>query len=461
MIDDRLTFFSEHALLMTILLTVFILSCWILNRLIDVFNLRRLTIPGFWFLSYCLMIFFPSVFVAFQHQGVYMETYLFAVASVLITVPFGIMIANKIFCFRTREIKDYYGQHVQKTVPNIHFTIRYLLFACFTLAFSVLYIWELPEIPIISLLFNPGEVVMIQALREDAHTFLDSRFTYVYYVLRGFLYPFLISIAFGCYLVCKKKKWFLTFLVMFGIGFFYATITTAKSFVAVIFFVLFLFYYIYKHGQVNYLYLMVSIGAIIAFPIVAANLLYGYDVPLLGIYIVDRLFYGPAEAVYYYFEVFPDQIAYLHGRSIGKLSWILGLDFFNAPEYISRYIYNFTIDYGSCNAAFIADANANFGLHGVLIEGVLVGFLLQAVQIFILRQPKTILSLALYAFLIVAFWILNSNSLQATLLSAGIIFALISYYMMLGKQFIKLDPLQEPFGNGHSADKMCSIVNRG
>lgn len=435
MINDRLTFFHEHALLITILLAVFILSCYIMNRLIDVFNLRRLTIPGFWFVSYCLMIFIPSMFVSFQHQGIYMYTYIFAVGSVLVTAPLGIATANMIFGFKKKEIGAYYRQPVQKTIPNIHFKVRYLLFVCFALAFSVLYIWELPVLPIRVLLSDPGETAIIKGLRENAHTLLNSRFTYVYYVLRGFLYPFLISIAFGCYLVCKEKKWLIAFLVMLGIGFFYAIITTAKSFVALIFLSLILVYYLYIHGQVSYRYLIVSICIILFFPVVIAKLLYGWDVALLWTYIIDRLFYGPSEAVYYYFEVFPDQIGFLYGRSIGKLSWLLDLDFFNAPEYISRYIYNFEIDYGSCNAAFISDANANFGIPGVLFEGMLVGCLLQSVQIFLLRQPKTILSLALYATLIIAFWILNFGSLQVTLLSDGVIFALISYYMLKKRHF--------------------------
>lgn len=431
MTNNGLTFLSDNTLLLIALFLEFIFSCWTLHRLIHVFDLRRLTIPGFWFISYCLMIFFPSPFVAFDHQGPYVITYLIAVGSVLITVPVGMALANKIFGFRTKEITEYFERPLEKAIPNTYFSFIYFLLVFFALLFTILYLIDAPTLPILFLVSNPGEQATVLGMREEAHSLLDSRFTYIYYVLKSFLYPFLVSVAYGCYLYTKKKQWLLVFCVLLGIALFYASLLTSKSQVAIIFLMICLSYYFYKRGRVGKKFLIVAVIMLVSFPMSIYYLLYPEGgVALMLKNYASRLFLSPAESAYYYFEVFPDKVDYLGGRSIGKLSWLLGLEFFPVTEYIAHYIYDFTINYGSSNAVFIADAFANFGIIGVISTGILAGFIMQTVQIFVLRRPKTIVSVALYTFLIVAFWMLNSTSLQVTLLTDGVVFSIITYYMI-------------------------------
>jgi hypothetical protein len=138
-----------------------------------------------------------------------------------------------------------------------------------------------------------------------------------------------------------------------------------------------------------------------------------------------RLLYQPAVGVYYYFEIFPSHMPYLNGRSIGKLSWLLGVPYFDTANYVGLYETPDAMDSINANAAFIADLNADFGMWGVLLGGVLAGFTMESIQIYVFRRRKTVVSLAVSAFLMVAFWNLNSTSLPVVLASNGALLALV------------------------------------
>jgi hypothetical protein len=277
-----------------------------------------------------------------------------------------------------------------------------------------------------------GNAVQALHMRESAFSSLNSKFTYTYYTLKSFFYPFLITFSAGACLVSRKRTWFIFLFVMLFSGIFCASATTSKAEVATIFLVLALFAYIYRCGKIGVSFITITVLTVLFFPALIYFLLYsqgGAVLMLKNLWL--RLFYSPAEVIYYYFRIFPDNVGYLFGRSIGKFAMLFNMDFFPATTYVAGYMNNFTIDYGSANAAFMGDANANFGMAGVLLEGVISGFILQSAQIFVLRQKKTVLGMALFAFLIYGFWQLNSTSLQVTLLSGGIILSFIIYWMML------------------------------
>ena len=173
---------------------------------------------------------------------------------------------------------------------------------------------------------------------------------------------------------------------------------------------------------------MLAIGLMFAFPLfVILTVQHGMGFGLIDAIsgILRRLFYVPAYVLYYYFEIFPDQVDYLNGRSIGRFALLMDWKHFNTANYVFRYIFPQGMPSGLSNAAFIGNLNADFGLIGVLTGGLFAGFLMQSIQIFILRSRKTILNLTVYTFLIYAFWLLNQTALPIVLLSNGVILALI------------------------------------
>ena len=133
-----------------------------------------------------------------------------------------------------------------------------------------------------------------------------------------------------------------------------------------------------------------------------------------------RLFYLPSEVVYWYFTLFPGSVGELHGRTIGKLAWLLGWQHFDAPNYVGLYGLGTWIESVNANGAFIGTLHADFGFAGVVAGGVVAGALMQWTQVRVVRGPRTMLALAAYAYLVFAFWLLHSTSLPIVLATNGV-----------------------------------------
>jgi hypothetical protein len=208
------------------------------------------------------------------------------------------------------------------------------------------------------------------------------------------------------------------------VGIVYGALTIAKMPVAVIVLVAAHTVYLHAGGRVSLRAALVGFAAVFLFPVlVLVQSLSGLGVSggLIARGIFHRLFYLPAEILYNYFEVVPDVVPYLEGRTIGRLRWVLGQPEFDIGNYVFRYMFPWRVDTGVAPAPFIGYLHADFGIVGVLAGGILGGMVLQTLQVVITRRPKTVVTLAAYAYLLWCGWKLNAESLTQSLLSGGII----------------------------------------
>jgi hypothetical protein len=234
-------------------------------------------------------------------------------------------------------------------------------------------------------------------------------------------YPFLILLAFGQYLQTRQKTWGWLFVASFLSGSMFAGFTIAKAPVAALFLMVCTCYYLYKGGRVGGRFVISLVVLFLAFPFFVIVREYAGQIdPLTPIEDIGRrLFYMPALVLYYYFEVFPDVVPYQYGATIGKLALILGRKPFNSANFVGLYARPHAMASINANAAFLGNMNADFGLAGCLIGGVLVGVLLQAAQIYVVRRGKSPMNMAIYSFLLFDFAVLNSSALPVVLLSHG------------------------------------------
>lgn len=420
-----------------------IVSWLLVRRSCYFFNLRRMTITGFWYFSYLAMLFFPAFVVYSDQEGLYRARYLFAVESVLITVPLGWWLASACYGFRVEEIDFFFEQPVERGRADSRLMGRcwVLLGICFLL--TVAYMFDVETIPLFYLLRNPGAFMEAALLREEAFKLLNSPLTYFYYITRGLLFPLVILVALGSYLGSRQRKWLLTFLVAAGGGLFFAALSVAKSPVAVVILLVGILLYLLNHGRMSRKAIAITLILVLLFPL--GVIVYGYAGDSIGLAVImvgvgRRLFYLPAEIVYYYFEYFPDQVHYLHGRSIDKFAHAIGATPFDTTNAVGIYAYPRGLESVSANGAFIADLNADFGMWGVITGGILAGVIMQSVQIFLLRRRKTVVTLACFSFLMVAFWLLESTSLPVVLASDGVILSLLIAWYLERSRNPKLSP---------------------
>jgi len=405
-------------------------SLWMMHRLVGLFNLRKVTIPAFFYYVYCALILIPGFYIFTDELTSSRWHFLFGIESVLISVPIGIAVANLIYGFNRKRIAPYFDRPVETERLSASSIRLFVAFLAAGVLFVLINVKEMPVIPLLYVIRHPGEALIAAAMREDSFKLLQSHLTYVYFVLRGTIFPFLILVAYARYRRQRHRSWGVLFLISLVIGIGYASLTIEKSPVAAIFGLLFVFYYLFCGGRVGRAASITSLALFFCFPLAVVLLAYngseggtiGGALHALGV----RIFYSPAQIVYTYFEVFPSVIPYQHGASITKLAGFLGKRALDIPNAIGLYMTEGTdLNTITANSCFIGNLNADFGLPGVVVGGILAGFLMQAVSIHFCRGPKNAVTLAAHAICIWAFGMLIMTALPTTLLSGGVAFAFI------------------------------------
>ena len=410
---------------------VLILSIWMMHKTLRIFDSQRITIPTLWYLTYLPMIFFPAFLVFYIQPDPYRQIYIFAVVSVVITVPLGIILANLIFRFRKRELYEYFASPVIVHGSGYMYVVFFLMLLG-ALGLVLLYFRSVGTVPLLYMLQYPGEAQELAVLREEAFKLLDPRWGtsestalfYVFLFLRTLVFPFIIVSALGYYLWSRQKKWLFLFLAILIVGGGYAASSIARAPVAALVMRVMFFLYLFKGGKLSKKAIVTLIILMLAFPLLVTALAYSSDV---GIWnglssVATRLFYTPAWGLYYYFEIFPAHHDYLYGQAFAKpILLVLGLPYFYVENFVYLYMSPAGLPSGHENDAFISNLHADFGVVGVLLGGVLTGILMQSLQIYLARKKKSILNIAIYAFLVYAFWVLNSGSITSVLFVNGVL----------------------------------------
>lgn len=409
---------------------IILISAFLMHRLVGLFELKRLTIPSFFYAIYFIIILIPGFFLYTEEYTSSRGQFLFGVESVLLTVPLGIWLANCCFRFRKQETKSYFRRPVVQEPLDTSSVRSFVIFLIVALVFVAINVIETPVIPLFFLIRNPGEALTAALLREDSFKLLNSHLTYVYSVVRASIFPFLTMLSFGRYLQQKQGIWRGLFWISLISGVLYASLTIEKAPVAAIFGLIFVFYYLFKRGELGATVTTTAVVLFLAFPVMVVLLAYQGSSEGLTLWgaiqaVMVRLVYTPAQVLYAYFQMFPAVIPYQHGAGIAKFAYFMGWKTIDIPNAVGMYMTPGAIDTVHANGCFIGNLNADFGLPGVVVGGVIAGFLMQAVSIYLFRKPKTIASLAAYAICMLSFGELTISPLPTALLSGGVTFALL------------------------------------
>lgn len=140
----------------------------------------------------------------------------------------------------------------------------------------------------------------------------------------------------------------------------------------------------------------------------------------LRIYFWDRILLAPYYGMLNYFSTFPEHVPFAIGRNFTLINWL----FYNDPDYVpAMFLFaqqagNYQ---GAYNAMFIAEAWADFGYYGILVESLVLGASLATVDLWIFSRGKTSEGVAAIVAVMYGIVVLSSTALQTALFSGGIV----------------------------------------
>jgi hypothetical protein len=409
-------------------------SLMLMQRVARISDVRRVTFSGAWYLTYLVMLYAPAFFVYIdQIEGAPRDTYLLAVASVLLTAPLGMLAANWALSSGMHEVDRYFEAPIVDRLPSQALLTTVALVVLGTSLIAAVYFATIQSIPLLYMFANPGSQQELAEMREESFKLLDPRWGtdtstplfYAFLFLRTLINPYVLVALLGLWMTSRSRWWGVLFLVELGASVLYASASLARAPVAALMLRLLFFLYLYRSGRISARIVIPGTAAVLLFPLLVTELAYTTEGSLLdGLYRVwRRLTYTSAWGLYEYFQAFPEGHDFLMGHSLIKpFLQVLRLPYFYVENFV--YIYTFpnsSIPTGHMNAAFPSNFWADFGMVGVILGGVATGMWVQASLVWLVRRPKDVLHMAIYPFLIYAFYVLNFGSVTSVMWVNGAI----------------------------------------
>jgi hypothetical protein len=393
---------------------------------------RRPSIPGAYLLLFMVEIYGPGLLlVGGDPHAAVAPAFLIALNVALVSVGTGVVAAGLVARYTRGEAVDFFRRAVVRT-PGAEVPVP-LAAAGLALgvALTVAYVRVVESVPLVEAVRNPGAYLLLVELREESFKTLNQAARYLFYWARALLFPMLLLLCLNMYLATRARLW-LALTVASGLsGAAFASLSLAKGPVAVLVLGALLATYLVRHERLRAHHVLLGAAAVLAFPVWVV-LQVSPDSALTPAYLGEtllaigsRIFQMPAFVLYHYFVVFPERMEHLGGASIGLVSNLFGWSHVNVPNVVYREMFPTGLELGNANASFIGAMYADFGLPGVMLGGLAVGMLAQALQTWLTRRGKTVTTLTLYAFCIIGMWLLNHTSLPVVLWSNGLLLALL------------------------------------
>ena len=221
------------------------------------------------------------------------------------------------------------------------------------------------------------------------------------------LLPVLAYISLSYYWLNKKN----TDLIWFLVCFFFAALTLVHDFTKsplVIFLIGFLFLYILQvralsTKQFIASFLLIIFIFIVIYLLINRNFSISYLFSPFEGGLLGRVVISQVSSLYRHFEIFPIQEAFVGLNSLSNfISDLLSLEH---EERSARKVMEIALPHwidkgygGYLNTFYLGEAWANFGLVGIALSPVWVGFIIQSCYLFFLKANKTPIMLGTFAF---------------------------------------------------------------
>lgn len=371
-----------------------------------------------YYYEFILLTLIGAVLVVYQVDHHYMINKLtdensrvigfYAILYTLVFFPLGMKLANFLFHEKRVDLlfERYTTSPIQYEKKYNDYNIRLLLLLLSGISvFSVIYVlYMLGDIPLLRF-FRPSEFFNFAEFRIEASKNFQGN-EYIRNLFALSLTPILSYVAYGYKLRDKTLFSRIWFYVMLLFTVLILTYNFEKA--PILFYLLgFVFYQVYWKGSISkkmivisFLGLLVLIVAMYTILMLGNNIdftiLFNYNSGILG-----RLLLSQGAGTFLSFDIFPDIHPYIGFSSVSEfISNVFDLEYSEkSSRVIMEQINPNGVKMGLAgvvNSLFIAEAWANFGICGVIVAPLYVGFLIQSLYLFFLKSKKTPFLLALF-----------------------------------------------------------------
>jgi hypothetical protein len=326
-----------------------------------------------------------------------------SVMYMMVAVPVGMLISKRLW-LGNKKVGRVLNDYVKSPINTSGFNgdpLKYSIwvFTVISLLACLYTFYSIGYFPFIKVLTAPGDALGMIRI-SSSRNFQGN--VYIRNVLALTLMPLLSYVWGGYYLANNKLSDGLMFFVSFVMAASVLYYNFSKA--PLLWYMLgYVFVYFYAFGKVKVSYVL-ALGGVAFAGLIAMYSVVGISFSEFFSYNtgpVGRIVLGQAAGTYYMFDLFPASQDFIGFASISQyVSSLLGLEHLDRAARVAMVDFNPRgVEAGTAgvmNSLFIAEAWANFGLVGVLISPLWVGFVIGSLYYFFLKKRKSPLWLALF-----------------------------------------------------------------
>jgi hypothetical protein len=392
-----------------------LISFFLFRRVAGSMALNRLNMVSIIFYFYLMfMSYIGAIFIAngFGENPVInivsSETKFFGwkvVSYVMIAVPLGIKLSASFF--KIEKVSLLFNEYVYRKIVTVHtnkdsyikLTLYFISFLCFlAMLYVILIVGKIPQLDIFNFTSQSDALLDRNSINRGFKGFYPIKS-----VLFEQLTPLLSLISYSYYRMTgsiKDKIWFYFMLLL---SLFMLTFTLAKS-PLIGYGIMFMILKIYIDGYIKWKYFIASsliglFSLVFMFSIVAREV----EIDVVLYFLFNRIFFDQISGTFLMLEIFPSQFDFIGFSSLSKpiSDFFLGGYSEPATRIAMEYAFPTATENGFMNllsTLFIGEAWANFGLVGLILSPIYIGFIIGFFYYFILTSKKNPILLAFFAY---------------------------------------------------------------
>jgi oligosaccharide repeat unit polymerase len=377
-------------------------------------NLTRLTLPSVLIIAYIFLMSVPSIKWFCDSTYHIRYTYFLAVQSVPILLSLGVRVANVFFRHPSKTITGFLSSSLSKTRRDSFAFLFYILLFFLSILIIAAYILTSDYVPLLGSLVKYGEMSS-ELVRSSIYREPDT-IQYAHALTVRFFLPFCLLYSYFMAYV-YKGRWKYLFWITLLLTLFASLLTFERVYVMSLFIFLILAFYLKNNRLLLKANFIIFSLAIFVSAIISRT---QYNLPLdlksiwntLIRFFIRRIWLDPSYMAYIHFEKFNDTATFLHGKSIRLLS-LFGVEFHH-----------------TVSPSFVAELWINFGWFGVIIGTIIIGFILQLIQLMLFRK-KSILTLIIYTMLLLnAVWLIYGHVLSTMVVSVYLLSVIFLFFLL-------------------------------